>query len=305
MTTLASADSTYEVRDSMKEVRDYFASHYLHDARVRCAVMVMSDRKSQMTDSFDVLVLVITERKEPINYISHYIKHPLRIQERWIHKRGIDSWILNGENRNIIQWLLEGAVLLDKDGYLDQLRRKLLEFPDDLKEKKLFMEFSFFLRKYIQSKEYLQEGHSLDAYSSILEALFHWARIVIIDNGFHPEVTVWNQLRKIDPAVYKIYDELIHSNETLEQRVQLVQLACEFSVMSRMKDCCKVLLKVLESRKEPWSASELKEHPELAELHIELNLVLKKLAGKSLIREVAVPLKDSSSMQEVRYTYIP
>lgn len=288
----------------MDHIRDYFAWRYSDNPRVRSATLVKSEREgSQLTDGFDLLVLVITEHKEPINYISHYIKDPYRIQERWIHKKGIEAWILNGENRNIIQWLLQGEILLDKDNDLEKLRHRLLEFPVDLREKKLFMEFSYFLRKYIQSKEYSKAGHDLDAHSSILEALLHWARIVIIENGFHPEVTVWNQLRKIDPGVYKLYDELTHSNETLQQRVQLVQLACEFSVMSRMKECCQVLIRVLESRSEPWSASELKEHPELSDLHVELALILKKLVGKSLIKEVAVPLDDSLSLLELRYTY--
>jgi hypothetical protein len=289
----------------MRHIREYFAARYIGNMKVRCAALVEADRRGgQMTDAFDLLVLVITEHKEPTNYISHYIKEPYRIQERWIHKKGIEAWILNGENRNIIQWLFRGDILLDRDRYLEALRQRLHDFPSDLREKKLFMEFSYFLRKYIQSKEYSDNGHYLDAHSSILEALLHWARIVIIENGYHPEVTVWNQVRKIDPGVYKLYEELTQSNETLEQRVKLVQLACEFSVMSRMEECCRVLLRVLGSRERPWSASELKEHPELSELHVELALILKKLVGKSLIREVAVPLDDSMPLFELRYTVL-
>ena len=97
------------------------------------------------------------------------------------------------------------------------------------------MEFSLFISKFIQSKEYLAEEHYLDAYSNILESLHHWARIVIIEENHYPELTVWRQVRLINPGVDKLYEELTLSSETLRQRVELVILACEFSVMSKMK----------------------------------------------------------------------
>lgn len=272
------------------------------DPNVSGALIVRSENGlSQVTDHFDQLLLVVTEQREPLNYIYHYIKDQQRVQERWIHKKGIESWILNGENRSIIQWILQGDIVLDKDRYVADLREKLIRFPEELKEKRLFMEFSLFLRRFLQCKEYLKDGHYLDAHSSILEALLHWARISIIESGNHPEVTVWNQVKQINPGIYKLYEELTHSNEPLHKRVELLTLACEFSVMSKMKDCCGVLFKVLASRREPWSASELKEHTELMDMHVELTLVLKTLARKGLIKEVAVPGK-STSYSELKYT---
>lgn len=123
------------------------------------------------------------------------------------------------------------------------MRHRILEFPADLREHKLLVEFSLFLRKYLQSKEYILDEHLLDAYNNILEALHHWARIVIIEDGYHPEITVWRQIRAINPGVYKLYEELTMSKETLKQRVQLVLLACEFSVMSKWKDAARRLFK--------------------------------------------------------------
>lgn len=286
----------------MDQLRLYFQQKYDDDDRVRCVSLVHFGEPSPLLDNFDFLVLVVTERKEPYNYISHYIKEPYRIQERWMHKEGIQSWVLNGENRNIIQWILQGEILLDKDSFLRQLQSELVDFSEDLKHKKLFMEFSLFLRNYLQCKTYLTDGHNLDAYSSILKALVHWARISIIESGNHPEVTVWEQLRKINPGIYKLYEELTQSLEPLDKRVELVRLACEFSVMTKMKDCCRVLIQVLESRKAPWSAIELKEHPDLRDLHVEMTLLLKKLAKKSIVREVAVPIDEKLTLLELRYT---
>jgi hypothetical protein len=254
------------------------------------------------TDAYDLLVVVVAEHEGINRSLYHYIKEDYRIQERWISPVDLELWLFNGENRNIIYWILQGEILLDRGIYLESLRHRLLEFPDLLKEQKLLMEFSLFLSKFIQSKEYLAEGHYLDAYSNILESLHHWARIVIIEEDNHPELTVWRQVRLINPGVYKLYEELTLSSETLRQRVELVILACEFSVMSKMKSCCKLLLRILEERKSPWPIDEIQSHVDLQHLRINLSLLLNKLVNKSLIREVAVSLDDSFSELELQYT---
>jgi hypothetical protein len=255
-----------------------------------------------LTDGFDILLLIITSDPNLNSHISNYIKDGVRIQERWVSPSALEEWIRNGDNRNLIHWLLKGEILLDQNTYLEGLRHKMLEFPDDLKEQKLQIEFSFFLRKYLQSKEHLLDEHLMDAYDNILEALHHWARIVIIEEGSHPDATVWRQIRTINPGVYKLYEELMTSKETLKQRVQLVLLACEFSVMSKMERCCKTLMRILNEREMPWSANELQQHPQLAEIKRELPLLLNKLVKKSLIKEVAIPIDDDFIEIELKYT---
>lgn len=254
------------------------------------------------TDTYDLLVVVVAEPEDIVRSLYHYIKDGYRIQERWISPINLELWLFNGENRNIIFWILQGEILLDRGIYLESLRHRLLEFPDLLKEQKLLMEFTLFLSKFIQSKEYLAEAHYLDAYSNILEGLHHWARIVIIEEDHHPELTVWRQVRLINSGVYKLYEELTLSSETLRQRVELVILACEFSVMSKMKSCCKLLLRILEDRQAPWRVDEIQSHIDLQHLRIDISLLLNKLVKKSLIREVAVSLDDTLSELELRYT---
>lgn len=254
------------------------------------------------TDVYDLLVVVVAEPEDINRSLFHYIKEGYRIQERWISAKDLELWLFNGENRNIIFWILQGEILMDRGIYLESLRHRLLEFPNLLKEQKLLMEFSLFLSKFVQSKEYLAEAHYLDAYSNILEGLHHWARIVIIEEGHHPELTVWRQVRLINPGVYKLYEELTLSSETLRQRVELVILACEFSVMSKMKSCCKLLLRILEDRQAPWRIDEIQSHADLQHLRINISLLLNKLVNKSLIREVAVSLDDAFSELELRYT---
>lgn len=287
----------------MDNINTYFYEKYIGDDSVNSVVSVTTtDRHSPLIDGFDQLVLVISKIEHPMNYISHYIKDGVSIQERWIHTEGLERWMLNGKNRSIIQWVLAGEVLFDKQSYLQRLRKRLVEFPQIKRKKKLFMEFSYFLRKYLQGKEYIEQGQTLDAYNNVLEALQHWGRICIVESGQHPELLVWKQVKQINPGVYKLYEELTLSLESLEQRVRLVLLACEFSVMSKMEECCAIVFDVLQSRKEPWSANELKYHPELVIMHVELALVLKKLQLKSLVKEVPVPIANNPSMYEIKYT---
>ncbi|UUZ83481.1 nucleotidyltransferase-like protein [Paenibacillus sp. P26] len=214
---------------------------------------------STVTDGFDLLILVVSRDIERNYQQFHYIKDDRRIQERWITPKTLNELILHGEHRNIIYWILKGEILLDRDTYLESFRHKVLEFPGELREHKSLIEFSKFLRSYLQSKEYILDEHLLDAYNNILEALHHWAHIVIIESGSHPEVMVWRQVKSINPGVYKLYEELTLSKETLKRRVQLVLLACEFSVMSKMERRCKLLIDLLASREEAWSLQELQQ----------------------------------------------
>ncbi|WP_127582437.1 hypothetical protein [Paenibacillus koleovorans] len=165
----------------------------------------------------------------------------------------------------------------------------------------LQVEFSYFLRSYLQSKAFMQDAYLLDAYQQVLEALQHWARIVIIEEGLEPEQMVWAQVRRVNPGVHKLYEEITSNEESLEQRVKLVLLACEFAIMSKMESCCSVLLDVIRSRPEPWSLQDLSEKPELRDLKLDLPVLMAKMSRKELVREVAVSA-DDSLLLELKYT---
>ncbi|PYI51642.1 nucleotidyltransferase-like protein [Paenibacillus flagellatus] len=286
----------------MESIRQYVKERYRHDPGT-IGVSVISNLApfNPVAEGFDVLVLVVAD-SAAADFTTHYIKDGTRIQECCLHPGKLEQWILNGGNRNAIHWILQGEILMDRNLYLEGLRHKLLEFPPELRSKKLIVEFDQFLRSFLQSKQYLQDGHLLDAYSNILDALRHWARIAIIEEGLHPETLVWAQVRKSNPGVYKFYEELTSNHESLEKRIQLVVLACEFSVMSKMECCCSILLDVLRSREEPWSLQELMAFPQLSELQLDLSLLLGKLVRKSLIREVVEAEGDDAFLHRLKYT---
>jgi hypothetical protein len=117
-----------------------------------------------------------------------------------------------------------------------------------------------------------------------------------------PEMTVWEQMRRVNPGIYKLYEELTTSPETMEQRVQLAVLACEFTVLNKMRSSCRLLLQVLGSRDTPWTVAELRQEERLRGLPLDLSLLLQKLVRRGLVRETAKLLRGKGALQfELRY----
>lgn len=280
-----------------------FMNDYKEDERIVSLLTVNNEKGDQpLIRGFDMLLLVITNDQQASGTTYHYIRDDLRIQERWLYARSLEDWVCDNEHRFVIQWLLEGEIQYDRTGYLTDLRANIMRLDPEVQERRLLQEFGLFLHAYLRSKEYLNQNYLLDAYSKILEALHHWARITVIESGTHPEVIVWKQVYDYNPGVYKLYDELTHSNETLEKRVQLLVLASEFAIVSKMKDCCKLIIQVLESRKGCWGVMQLQHHPKLSGLNIDFSIILKQLATKSLVKEVKVPnYKGQSTVLELQY----
>jgi hypothetical protein len=192
---------------------------------------------------------------------------------------------------------------MDRQMYLEQLEKQ--EAEAKTLRANMLAEFSRFASCFMQCKLHLQEGHVLDAYSLILEALCHWAKIALLEEKVQPGALLWEQVRTVNPGVYKLYEELAANEETLEQRTRLAVLACEFGVMTKMEKCCELLIDVIASRKQAWSLQELREAPELAGLDrdLDLHLLLTLLAKKSFVREVAeAGGKPESILLELKYT---
>lgn len=286
----------------MMNAEKYFMDRYHTDERiVSMMVLYNDDQKYPQLSGYDVLVLIVTNHEPAFGSIYHYIEDGRYVQERWVSEKELKNSMFDSEHRYIIRWLIAGDILIDRTGYMQSLRETLMTFDQDLREQKLLKEFSMFLATCTRSKEYLRQNYLLDAHSQILSALHHWARITVIEAGTHPEVIVWQQVYTINPGVYKLYEELLHSEESLEQRVRLLVLACEFAIMSKMKESCKLLFRILESRDGAWSAAELYEHPLIRGLNIDLSLVLRKLVAKSLLKEVKVARDGNGDWAELKY----
>lgn len=253
---------------------------------------------------FDLLVLVVCSNfgSSPQITIEHCVSGKLHYQLMYLGKNDIRNWAMAGLNREIVQCFLRGAVIWDDEGKLQSFRQDILNFGQKMQEQRKLNEYAKLLRTFVEAKKYAQENDLMDAYYRIVQALKHYASIELIEQGILPESSVWEQVRPINSVAYKLFDELTDNNETLEQRIQLVLLASEFSVMSKMEDCCSLLIHILGSRKSAWSFQELIEVPDLVYIKAELPMLLRKLVYRSLVREVTIQLQNGQGeWREIRY----
>lgn len=241
------------------------------------------------------------QRRKP--RLSHYSKVNMRTQEIRLASNRMDEMAESGGRLELVRWAAEGEILLDKNAYLGELcDRMMAEIPDTAKERMRLVEFSLFLRKYLQSKESERNNQLVDANRDLLEALEYWARLVIVEAGQIPGAAVWEQVKSVNLGVYKLFEELTTSPESLHKRIQLVHLACEFSIVSKMEDCSRGLLRLLEGSLEGRSIREIQERLGLRGGDGNLATLLNKLVGKGLIREVIVPSEKDSSILDIKYT---
>ncbi len=259
--------------------------------------------QSALLHDYDMIVMMLHDDVERGKNISHSITGEVRTQTLHVDLPTLQRAVTAGDNNELITSLISGEVIWDPLGIMGSLRNTIIKFENPLRERVMFMEFARFLHMYVKAKRYLGAGCVMDAYNCVLIALYHWARIEVSEGGRFPEPAVWEQLRSQNTSVYKLYEELTISTETLEQRVELILLACEFSLMSKMNDCSSFLLSILGSRKEAWSVEELLKQSGLSHLAAELPLTLRKLSSRSLIREITSWAdKGTSDGHEIRYT---
>lgn len=253
-------------------------------------MMVKKENTITVMDNFDAILLVIVKEAEQPMSIKHYSYRDKQAALHIVTKAQLDEWLLLGSNRKIVDWIYSGKVIFDRNEYLQQLRERLNEFPVEERKLKKGLEFAKLIRRYTKGKAFFHHGHYLDAYNDIVHSLHHLARLAVIENGFHPEITVWQQIKKLEPEIYKLYDELVNSEEDLKKRLELLFLASEFLIHSRIKVGSAHLIDILK-KKEQWSFNEILTHPELQLYSVDLEVLIEYLIEKHLIEVVNVETK--------------
>ena len=134
----------------------------------------------------------------------------------------------------------------------------------------------------------LFESHQfLDAYNHVVHSLHHLARLAVIENGLHPELTIWHQVKQIDPEIYKLYEELVNSEETIEKRLELLFLASEFMIHSRTSIGCRPFIGD-SCNKEYWIFNEIMSEEELIPYSVDLTVLLEYLIDKGFVDVVSI-----------------
>ena len=251
------------------------------------------DDAINMTDTFDSVLLIIVKEADQSIFTKHYLYGDTKMVMHIVTEKRLRKWLFIGSNRKLVDWIFFGKVLFDRNEFLYKLRSELQEFPFYGRKIKTGIQFSKLIRRYLEGKEFFERGDYLDAYNHVVDSLHHLGRLSVIDSGLYPEVTVWAQVKKIEPAIYKLYEELVMSNETLEKRLELLFLASEFLINARTHDGAQHIVETMLS-KSIWTIQELHEHEELSYYSTDLEVFIEYLIEKGYIMVEPIIAKNET-----------
>ncbi|AOM83624.1 nucleotidyltransferase-like protein [Salisediminibacterium beveridgei] len=241
------------------------------------------ERKDANTDYFDyVLFIVVSERSSEWE-IKHYEYDGEKVAMHLVTEKQLKEWLLNMSNRRVVDWLMNGTVVFDRNDYLKNFRSEMNHFPEEERLVKIGVEFSKLIRRYTDGKTLFYSGDYLDAYNHIVHALHHLARLSVIEHGFYPEITVWQQVREIEPEIHKLYSELIAGSEPLDKRLELLMIANEFEVSRKTSLGSRHLLDLMNRRDGAWTIQELKEEVAIGEYSLDLGIMIEFLVDKGIV----------------------
>ncbi|MCR6105987.1 hypothetical protein HXA34_06710 [Salipaludibacillus agaradhaerens] len=264
-------------------LRQLYQDRTSDDSTLGIIVIEKRAQEDANTDNFDRVLLVILEDSHPAWILKHYEYDSIKVAMHLVNRRQLNSWLLNSSNRRAVDWVLNGKVLFDRNEYLKEFKQRLAEFPIEERQIKIGGEFSKLIRRFTDGKLLYREHHYLDAYNQIIHALHHLARLSVIEHGFYPEVTVWQQVKKIEPKLHKLYSELVTGAESIEKRLELLLIANEFELMTKSKMGSTHLLQLMASKSTPWSIQELKEQLSHHEYTLDLSILVEFLVQKGYI----------------------
>lgn len=248
---------------------------------------------SILTDTFDTVLLIIVKEAEQPIFSKHYLYNEKKMVMHILTEPRLRKWLLIGSNKKMVDWIFYGKVLFDRNDFLLELRSELQEFPFYGRQVKTGIQFAKLIRRYFDGKNFFDRGNYLDAYSHVLESLHHLGRLSLIDSGLYPEVTAWSQVKKVEPAIYKLYEELVMSNEPLDKRLELLFLASEFLIHSRTNDGAQHIVGVMLA-KDVWTIQELHDHEELIYYSTDLEVFIEYLIDKGYIVVEPVVAKNEA-----------
>ena len=259
------------------------------------------EKNSQITDTFDSILLIITKENDTPVFTKHYTYLDKKAAMHIVTEKQLHKWLLLGTNRKIVDWLFYGRVVYDRNEFMEKLKTELKDYPFYGRKIKMGIEFAKLIRRYMEGKTFFEEKNYMDAYHHMVESLHHLARLAVLENGLPPEVTVWSQVKQMEPAIYKLYEELISSDEPIDKRLELLFLASEFYIHSRTQDGALHIREVMETQSS-WTIQELHEQEELKNYSSNLEMFIEYLVDKELIFINGVTTKSEGIFH--RYYYV-
>lgn len=267
------------------------------------SIIIMEKQKQEdaSTDYFDGIILIIREENARTWEIKHYEYEDAKVAMHIVSAAQIKDWLSSSSNRRAIDWLINGKLIFDRNSYMENFKSTLIQFPEEERQMRIGLEFSKLVRRFADGKSFYYEGHYLDSFNQIVHALHHLARLVIIEQGYHPEVTVWQQVRQIEPEIHKLYSELVTGSEPIEKRLELLLLANEFEMTTKMRLGSAHLISIMEEHEEAWNVEDLKERVAVHDYSLDLSMLLEYLVKKGMI-DIKLEKTRGKTISHRKYT---
>lgn len=255
---------------------------------------------SPITDNFDNILLIITANEKQTWDVRHYECKGKVAAVHVVNLELLIKWIDTSGYHSAVEWLIHGKVLYDRNECIADLKEQLRNFPHKKRNLRKAIEFGKLVKSYNEAKALYDSEQFMDAHSKMILSLHYLGRLAIIEKGYVPEVTVWHQVKQIDPEVYKLHEELIQSDEDMEKRIHLMIIAADFVISTRAHVSAKHLLDIMKTDIEPWSYGKLKCHPMIAPYALDLSAIIDYLTEKEIVKAKRAN-SGGSSIYERKY----
>ncbi|WP_227938037.1 nucleotidyltransferase-like protein [Alkalihalobacillus deserti] len=252
-----------------------------------------------ITDGFNVVILLINSDKNISWEIKHYKIGEKRVAFHSLSQAMMHQTLIVGNHRRLVDWLVNGKIVFDRNEYLKDVKERIESFPPGDRSKKMTIQFTKMLRRFEEGKTLFQNGHYFDAFSNMMHALHHLARLSVIQHGYYPEVTVWEQVKHIEPPTYKLYQELLKSEETLEKRIELLILATELAIHSKTIIGSQHFLSLVEANGDLYLIADLMAISETEDYRVDLELLVRHLVEKGAV----TCYKEETKAEGIMKTY--
>lgn len=273
----------------------------INDLTTLGLISIEKEFRNESNLELDVVLIKITNEVDGQTGVSHFQLGNRSIELQVVDAHKISQILISGQNRLQIDLLLHGTILIEKNSYVTELRKNIVEFPINNRKYKISVEFSKMIRRYSDGKLLFTKGHFLDSFNEILHSLHHLARLSVIEHGLYPEVTVWQQVKHLEPEIYKLYDEMVTGEESLEKRIELLLIAINFAITSKTKLGASHLIEMMQQRDEPWSVEHLLSDPELKECGSDLLVTIHYLVQKGIVDVVKLETEVEGVFHRLYY----
>lgn len=284
----------------MEEIMQYIYEEKALDLNTLGILLVEYNKEAtRFMNQFDSIILVVVEKMATPEQIKHFEHKGNKIALHIIDDIQLREQIKIDSDRQVTEWILKGKIILEREQYMLRLKTDLRDFPFSERKIKLGLEFAKLIRFYLDGKHCFEHEQYLEAYTYAVQSLNYLGKLAVIEGGVHPKFNMWDQVKEMEPEIYKLYEELIKSNEPIEKRLELLFLACDFFVHSKTPVGIRHFLEILQDRP-VWKYRDILLHPQLKGYEPNLCKLLEYMLNKDIISIVKSKL-DEVTYNELHY----